>query len=273
MNKINGIEQNEFVFSAALKINEEIIKLASQYNGKAFGKYVTDVIIPRLKDPNCLCEYVFIDLSFKTQKDLTNFHDQLKLNNLTNGVCKIVVNGMFIAYINLFVNTNKWMFDATELSYYYNNDIPVLYNELTNELDDKCFIDQLHQKITRVNNDIVNSFMLNIDKNSIVHMMNQNYLSKGWTVIFGEHELKSCITVDELGLLLNKKDKQTDLKSVLDELVTLQKQIDNLIDQKARLLSCHASKMQREINNLYGAQFISYINMEEAITNAVRQHK
>src|SRR5436305_14409947 len=45
------------------------IKIASDHDGKVFGEYVRDVIIPRLKDPFCNISFTTIKFWFKTKND------------------------------------------------------------------------------------------------------------------------------------------------------------------------------------------------------------
>lgn len=252
MNKINGVEQNEFVFSAALKINEEVIKLASQYEGRVYGTYVRNVIVPRLKDPLCVCEYDTIAIEFVDQKELDEFSKQLELNykdmtrKTKNGakMYQLYIQGMFIAYIRLCLTTPTYRFDVNCLVYYYENDIPTLFDQLDCEfltLTDCStktlpLIELIHSKVATASKLVVDTFLTDSD---IIDHINE-FLRRGWTVIFGTHQLKEVITINDLVALTTPK------KSVMDEYMALQSEItilqnqlnDMIIKRDAALIKC-----------------------------------
>ena len=238
MNKINGVEQNEFVFSAALKINEEVIKLASQYDGRVYGTYVRNVIVPRLKDPLCVCEYDTIAIEFADQKELDEFSKQLELTykDMTRKtkdgakMYQLYIQGMFIAYIRLCMRPAIFRFDVNCLVYYYENGIATLYDQLTCEFlelnnystsNTLPLIERIHSKVATASKLVVDTFLTDSD---IVDHINE-FLRRGWTVIFGTHQLKEVITINDLVTLTTPK------KSVIDEYMVLQSQITVLQNQ------------------------------------------
>ena len=275
MSKINNVEQNEFVFSAALKINEEVIKLASEYNGKVYGDYVKNVIVPRLKDPSVICEYNTISFLF-SKSDLHNFSKVLcsiykDIVVISDNISyDLYIHGMFIAKIKLYERSHSWIFDTSMLYYYYLNDQPVLYNAILDIYENINtpvkdgspipvkdgspipLITMINKKMTTVNSEVVNNFLLNkflpnISQESIVEAMNRLFLSKGWTVMFGKHQLQKIITVEELVALLTPN-----VVTVVNDLVLLQKQIEELIEKRDALLVKHFDTHQKAISDQLG---------------------
>lgn len=252
MNEINGVEQNEFVFSAALKINEEVIKMASQYEGRVYGTYVRNVIVPRLKDPLCVCEYDTIAIEFVNQKELDDFSKELEGNykdmtrKTKNGskMYQLYIQGMFIAYIRLCMRPAIFRFDVNCLVYYYENDIPTLFDQLEcdfltlTDYSNKTLplIELIHSKVVTASKLVVDTFLTDSD---IVDHINE-FLNKGWTVVFGTHQLKEVITINDLVTLKTPKKLVIDEYMVLqNEITVLQNQLNDLIIKRdATLIKC-----------------------------------
>lgn len=58
---------------------DEATKLASINNGKLFGEFVKNVIIPRMKDPKCDIAYSQVNIWFVNQTNADNFVNKMKL--------------------------------------------------------------------------------------------------------------------------------------------------------------------------------------------------
>jgi hypothetical protein len=57
---------------------DNCIKIASNYEGKVFGGYVRDVVIPKISNPRCKCEFKDVDIWFKTGIDSDLFINDMK---------------------------------------------------------------------------------------------------------------------------------------------------------------------------------------------------
>jgi hypothetical protein len=57
---------------------EIILIIAGRSNGRVFGGYVRDVIVPRLKDPECEIKFKDVDIWFSKQDDMDIFVDETK---------------------------------------------------------------------------------------------------------------------------------------------------------------------------------------------------
>ena len=52
---------------------EDYVRVASKYGGVAFGSYVRDIVVPRLKDNKCEIKLDGVDLWFKTKVSACQF--------------------------------------------------------------------------------------------------------------------------------------------------------------------------------------------------------
>ena len=226
MNKINGQSYNEFTFNAALRQVDKVIKLASQYEGRCYGPYVRDVLIPRLNDPTVLCEYSKVHLEFPThdQHNLFIIDLKVKYDNVVNigGDWHLKIQNMHIAILVVDViipNTN--IFDVNALIYRYHDNEYQFYDETTNGCYDSYNDDHSYLVLkTPLGKKILDKQMTmrsELLKPSLV--MHQYFIdnlntiiAKGWTVRFGnivqtipfekiqfENDLKNCNvnTMDE----------------------------------------------------------------------------
>lgn len=245
MNKINGVEQNEFVFSAALKIIDEVIKLASQHDGQVYGDYVRNVIVPRLTDPLCVCEYDTIEIEFDSAIDTNEFFKALVLKykdiKSTNNGYDLYVQGMFITHITLSnIYKGKYNFNVDRLVYDYVT-VATLYDEpkshlmfLTNykPMGQGYLITEIQNKRATVLESVVHHFLKSNNQTQLINTINESYLSKGWTVLFGKHELKDSVTVEQLIALLTKKSYSEEYTLLQNEVMDLQNQLNKVIAKR-----------------------------------------
>ena len=69
---INFIERS-------LKLIDNAAKIASLYNGRLFGDFVVDVVMSRMKNPNCDIAYSQVNIWFNNQADMDKFVNEMKL--------------------------------------------------------------------------------------------------------------------------------------------------------------------------------------------------
>ncbi len=257
MNKINGVEQNEFVFSAIVQISEEVIKLASQHEGQVYGNYVTNILVPRLNNKLCDFEHNDINIEFVNESFLKDFETNLFLKykdvrNLYDGSKKkqynLYMQGMFIAHLTLeLISSIRDTFDCNcVVYYYYENNVPTLYDQINNNelfLTDydssnnigKHLIHNINEKIVCVSNYKVASFLTG-PQGEFVDSMNQ-FLSKGWIVLFGKHAFLNVMTLEQLTDLLMPKVNLIDEYTLLsNKIISLQTQLLDLTQKRDALL-------------------------------------
>jgi len=70
---INFINMSSVELAVVLDTVFDCIKTASRHNGKVYGGFVRDVVVPRLSDPSCFVEFKDVDLWFTNQADADAF--------------------------------------------------------------------------------------------------------------------------------------------------------------------------------------------------------
>ena len=79
-----GYKKGPDFIKKSLQLIDDANKLASSFNGKLFGDFVTDVIIPRMKNTKCDIAYSQVNIWFNNQQDADKFVYEMKLLN-----CKV----------------------------------------------------------------------------------------------------------------------------------------------------------------------------------------
>ena len=69
---INFIERS-------LTLIDNAAKIASSYNGRLFGDFVFDVVVSRMKNPDCGIAYTQVNIWFNNQSDADKFVNEMKL--------------------------------------------------------------------------------------------------------------------------------------------------------------------------------------------------
>lgn len=239
MNKINGVETNEFVFEAAMQIIENIIKMASQYDGKLYGSFLRDVIIPRLKG-KCLCNYNRVCLLFNSNHDATLFISKMKelyigfrdIDHIDNSsFFELKINDLYIAKIIVSYNQIHDL-DINQLAYYYKNDV-VKDARSANIVDLNCeLIKKIIDKKATILEDFIEEFLNYTEpkQNSVIYGWNC-LLYDGWILNYKSLVITSHITlkgflkqINQLNILKQFQEKQVQLEQCMIERDTLLKQ-------------------------------------------------
>lgn len=198
-------------------IIDDCIKIASNYDGKVFGGYVRDVVVPKILDPRRKCEFKDVDIWFKTDidsvlfindmKDIYNFQIVPKLSigddnphyefNRTQYhlfVKDIVI--WFDIVISEYFPVDD--FDVNFLSYFYKDNIELI--ECESEYFDKDkLINSINKKTMAILPNYVKRLVIKCGE---VHIsrINKRFLSKGWIIKY-----KSIYFPKQLTILWIKK--------------------------------------------------------------------
>ena len=71
-----GCKGRDFI-SESLQLIDNTTKLVSLFNGRLFGDFVTDVIIPRMKDSQCDIAYSQVNIWFSNHQDADKFINEI----------------------------------------------------------------------------------------------------------------------------------------------------------------------------------------------------
>jgi hypothetical protein len=235
MSQIGKFTVNNDILEVVLGSIDWILKFASYHNGKFFGGYVRDVIVPRMKDPKCNVSFKDVDIWFRTDKDADNFVELMKntfelhrglfprennsteykfkrtqyyvLNNVCNFNIDVVVSEKFP------VND----FNVNLLTYYIIDGVKVLKSMGFNNKD--FLIECIHKKETFILYSYVEQ-LNSKDHRSRAHIkrFNERYIAKGWTIIHNNVKITEPISLkDNDGLRLTKKLEDTMKRFNLNE--------------------------------------------------------
>lgn len=192
LNKLNKL--NKYV------IIDDCIKIASNYDGKVFGGYVRDVVVPKLLNPRCRCEFKDVDIWFKTDIDTNFFINDIKDIHNFQIIPEISIDNNNPHYqfnrtqYHLFVEDIVIWFDIVVSEYFPVDDFDVNFlvysykdNKELIECESKCF--DKNKLITSINNKQM-TILPNYTKRLIsefstdVHAsrINKRFLSRGWRI-------------------------------------------------------------------------------------------
>lgn len=181
-------------------IIDDSIKIANTYDGKVFGGYVRDVVIPKMTDPRRKCEFKDVDIWFKTDIEADLFINDMKDVYNFQIVPKLSIGDDNPHYefnrtqYHLFVeNIVIWFdivitecfpvddFDVNFLTYCYKD------NKELVECESKCFDkDQLINSVNKKKMIILHSYMeklmIKFSRDVHVSRINKRFLSRGWII-------------------------------------------------------------------------------------------
>lgn len=212
---INKVETNAFVFEAALKIIEKVIKSASILGGKVYGDYVRNVLVPRsLKQP--ITCYNSVDFLFDNNNSHLFIKEMKSLYNLTDNhtsnwhdVYDLVVNDQFIASISISYQTG--LLDMDHLFYYYKLGNPIFCDQdkhySPDNVSESHFVTQILNKVFSVDTPIIPTNYKIYEphfKQDIVDECNA-LIESGWTLQHKEVKITKKVTDDILTTLFEKK--------------------------------------------------------------------
>jgi hypothetical protein len=235
-----------------------ILKFASHCNGKFFGGYVRDVIVPRMKDPKCNVSFKDVDIWFTNDKDADNFvvlmKDTFNLkhgcfpreNNSTEYKFKrtqyYVLNN--ICNFNIDVVVSEYFpvddFNVNLLTYYIVDGAKKLKAMDCNTKD--FLIECIHKKEAHILDSYVKKLNSGDYRSSPhINRVNERYIAKGWTIIYDGIKIKQVmsLSLNHTVSLTKKEFKQLTEKKLnnqLQERMLLDKftEMDNILQEAIR---------------------------------------
>jgi len=192
-NKVSKTELN-----IALIVIDNIIKSLSSYDGKVFGEYVREVVVPRMKNPTCDVRFNSVDIWFKNETNKNNFinyYPQFKEETNFSGNIDITVLKQLYCFIyrgipikfNIVVDI--WFpiydFDVNSLTYSYVNDTAIVESNIPT-FENK--LDQIIKAIDRKKANMNVKYFTNMVDHCLTYperakMINELYESRGWTIL------------------------------------------------------------------------------------------
>ena len=197
MSQIDGNKFSEICLNFALNHINNIIKTLSSYEGKVFGEYVREVVVPRMKNPACTVVFNSIDIWFKNEINKDNFIEDsfiknsfIKETNISENIdvkrqqYKYDIYENFPIKFNIVVSLRFPMydFDVNDLTYFYRNGNPIVeINLLENKLD------QIINAITMKEATMMKNYFDNMVNHHLTYperakMINELYENRGWSI-------------------------------------------------------------------------------------------
>jgi len=203
MSQIGENKIGEFELNITLIRIENIIRILSSFEGKIFGEYVREVIIPRIQNPTCDVIFNCIDIWFKNQMKADDFVKFVQVNideyfheetHLSENIdlrgskyYKCCIFGDIPVKFNIVVDSSFpiYDFDVNSLTYFYPNCNPIVENNspiLGNKKEQ--IIEAIHKKEASM----MKSYFINMVNNYLtypqrVKIINELYEARGWTIM------------------------------------------------------------------------------------------
>lgn len=215
--KDDYVEFNPYTNSRKTKIIDKVLSIAGNHNGKVFGGYVRDVIVPRLDNPTAKVYFNDVDIWFTNQKDADLFIDNTRScltfldkrfdfdnsrpgSNIKPGMMHYTFGRVqyqlykadkFISFFDVVVSETIPVddFDVNCLNYQY-TDKGKIVRYCSNNTD-TVVIEEIIQKIKNKTAFMLSSYVPKmytktsygiIDYLYFVNRLNKKYLSRGWTI-------------------------------------------------------------------------------------------
>ena len=262
MSKICKYEVTKENLEITLKCIDRMLSVASHFNGKFFGGYVRDVVVPRMKDPNCDVSFKDVDIWFTNDKAAEGFVEVMKITEgmhawqdphlNTSPEYKFkrtqycVPNKACSFFIDVVISEKFPVndFDVNFLTYYVADGIKVL-NAMSGYFKNKL-VESIHKKEARMSTSYAEELKPK-NKLSFGHKsrFNDRYIARGWTIIYNDIRITTPILTNFPDHLAELKDKAKKDKEVKKEETTLDKFIklenilkDTVINRNKAFLDC-----------------------------------
>lgn len=169
------------------KLNEikELIKLSSSCDGKVFGEFVRNVIVPN----SDVAKFNQIDIWFKGKNDADNFILKAKIHfnflKIDNHVYALYYNNTHTIFVKIVIS--KFLpvndFDVNCLTYYYHGDDFFFGREILT-IKPELLITSIKNKTGLMFYD----YGKNLDQGKI-KKIKQDFLEKGWKIRYNGQDL------------------------------------------------------------------------------------
>lgn len=210
MSQIGKSKIYDHELEITLKCIDRILALASHYNGKFFGGYVRDVIVPRMKDPNCNVSFKDVDIWFTSDKDAEGFSDVMRFTEKMRS-CQpsrtseneykfkrtqyLVPNNACHFFIDVIVSKNFPVndFNVNFLTYSLVDGVKTL------EAMGFYFKDLLIESIHKKEAYMLGLYAKELNRkdwalNAHTTRFNERYIARGWTIIYDGVKITKAIT-------------------------------------------------------------------------------
>ncbi len=230
MSQIGKFKVNKDNLETTLKCIDRMLGLASYCGGKFFGGYVRDVIVPRMKNPNCDVSFKDVDIWFTSDEDAEEF---VKLMKTTEKI------------FDRQIHTNQsieYKFKRTQ--YYFLNEacpfnIDVIVSKTfpVNDFDVNFLTYYVKDAVRRLNamGSYEEHFLIECINKKEIHMLdsyadelsrkdwgfhahkrrfNERYIAKGWTIIYDGVKITNPISGSFKGLVAETKRESKELEKL-----------------------------------------------------------
>lgn len=239
-------EKDDYAISRKTEIIDKVLAVAGNHNGRVFGGYVRDVIVPRLDSPTTKVYFNDVDIWFTNQKDADLFIDNVKsglsfldkryvfVTSRPGSNCSIIKPGMmhytfgrvqyqlykadkFISFFDVVVSETIPVddFDVNCLNYQYTDKGKIA--RYCSNATDTVVIEEIIQKIKNKTAFMLSSYVPKmytktsygiIDYLYFVNRLNKKYLSRGWTIYcLNMHKFPSVISKEWIKKVLQPTAK------------------------------------------------------------------
>ena len=258
------------------------IKIASDHDGKVFGEYVRDVIIPRLKDPFCNISFTTIKFWFKTKNDAISAILKMKKSYvLTNtpGSTNFERYLMDNIYFEIIVSDNFPVNDDNDVDYltydwcnYSDYDLGRFgkFESQHKSYDYKTLIDLIHRKemtllslreidaisVGMGSNELIGTTVISRNSDYVKRM--NDYISKGWTIRYnGDVIGKFIVKIINPDTAISSKPTISDLKKkAFQSMIEINKDAKSILTKRYdALVECNVHY------KLIDVDFMSYLKM------------
>ena len=172
------------------------LNIAGKHDGRVFGGFVRNVVVPRMQNPNCPVKFKDVDLWFQTQAAADAFVAEMGAKfveahsfNIAPGnpIYKFArkqyhlrEDGICVAWIDVIVS------DKLPVNDFNVNELTVIYRNGTACIEDptRTLVDAIQAKRARMLPEYVEILKSNDYGRSNAHIQRFNniYLNQGWTV-------------------------------------------------------------------------------------------
>lgn len=193
----------------------DCIKIASNCEGKIFGGFVRDVIIPKTSNPNLKCEFKDVDIWFKTQIDADLFIKMVKDvyefvivpdlsiddNNMhytfNRTQYHLLINNKIVCWFDIVVSECFPVddFDVNFLTYSYYDNIESIESQ-SESFDKDKLIQSIHKKKMIILPDYVKRLINRDNRNIHISRINKRFFEKGWSIKYHDTHFPKPLTSD-----------------------------------------------------------------------------
>lgn len=270
MSQIGKYKIEKFLLNSILNGIENFIKILEEFEGKVFGEYVREVIVPRMKNPNCDVIFNFVDVWFQNQ---TKADDFIKLMSIDKTFYQEEISPSKNIDLRTFHEPKQYFlrdderikfniivhpslpinnFDVNCLTYFYSDDKPVIETGFPEDKKEQI-IEAIYKKEATMNKyyffNMVNHRLTYPERSK---MINELFENRGWVIIQDGIKFTSSFT----GTFEDAKAKEKFInKTILERSKQKSMKIDKQIDKQipntlqwSRITADHAEDKHLFIN-------------------------